>query len=215
MGCCLPDMTSEEWEGAASELLAATCTSVPVDMFSLAAACGFKLRPGRTGVCIEKRVLYLDTRVREVRQQGLIAHEIGHFALDRSNLPQSEMGARYVAGALRLPRTQFIRDLRETQWSIESLGRLHPYASAMAIAVRITQVRHAAATVIDPRDRVRPWRITSESADTTARPLSRLEVELAAEAWQAGVELRSHRCIATPLPDASEPRVIVVCDLDS
>lgn len=30
----------EEWEGAAGELLEATCTSAPVDAFALATACG-------------------------------------------------------------------------------------------------------------------------------------------------------------------------------
>ncbi len=140
----------EEWEGAAAELLDATCTTAPVDALELAAACGLEVRTRpRAGAVLDGSVLWVEERARPERFQGLIAHELGHVALDRSRLPQSERGATYVGGALRLPRREMLRDLRETAWSITALRARHPHASATAIAVRITQLRTACVALFD------------------------------------------------------------------
>jgi hypothetical protein len=205
----------EEWEGAAAELLDATCTTAPVDAMELAAACGLEVRTRpRAGAVLDGAMIWVEERARPERFQGLIAHELGHVALDRSRLPQSERGATYVGGALRLPRREMLRDLRETAWSITALRARHPHASATAIAVRITQLRTAAMALFDPCGRVRPWRVAGDSIgrDLAARPTA-LEHELALEAWQEGREVRrGELVVATPLRDYApgEHRVLVV-----
>ena len=198
-------MTPEDWEGAAAELLDATCTTAPVDVFTLAAACGVEVRPGkRSRICLLDGIAHVDIAARGVRQQGLLAHELGHFALERSRLPQCEQGARYIAGALRLPRATFIADLARTCWSITALRSLHPHASATAIGVRITQVRCASATLIDPVGRQRPWRVTSSCARESAKTLSLLEEELAELAWSEQRELRADPlCVRATAPARS------------
>ena len=130
-----------------------------------------------------------------------------------------ERGATYVGGCLRLPRQEFIRDIRRTEWSIEQLRKLHPDASALAIAVRITQLREAVATVIDPVGRVAPWRVGTLCAGSTILELvTSAEDELAAQAWRTRLECRSSLglIVATPLPDPDRrhDRVIVVASLD-
>lgn len=199
-------MTPEDWEGAAAELLDATCTTAPVDMFRLAAACGIQVRAGkRSRICLEDGVAHVDLAARAVRQQGLLAHELGHFALERSGLPQCEQGARYIAGALRLPRREFDRDLRRVGWSIVALQALHPHASAQAILVRIVQLRNASACVVDPTDKTAPWRISPERTPVTER-----ELELARRAWAAKHELVEDGAVALPMQDAlGEHRVLV------
>ncbi len=205
----------EEWEGAAAELLDATCTAAPVDVLTLAGACGLEVRARpRAGAVLEGTVIWVEERARPERLQGLVAHELGHVALDRARLEQSERGATYVGGALRLPRREMLRDLRETAWSIAALRQRHPHASATAIAVRITQLRTACLALFDPHGRVRPWRVAGESIgrDLAARPTA-LEHELALEAWQEGREVRrGELVVATPLPHYTpgEHRVLVV-----
>jgi hypothetical protein len=205
----------EEWEGAAAELLDVTCTTAPVDALTLASACGLEVRQRRrAGAQLDENVLWVEEGARPERLQGLVAHELGHLVLDRASLEQSERGATYVGGALRLPRREMLRDLRETAWSLDALRARHPHASATAIAVRITQLRTACLALFDVNDRVRPWRVAGESIgrDLAARPTA-LEHELALEAWQAGHEVRwGELVVAHPLPDYApgEHRVLVV-----
>lgn len=213
-------MGPEDWEGAAAELLDATCSSGPVDMRRLASACRFDLRGWRCTDAAQlrgsTRSIVVDEHARHERQQGLIAHELGHFALQRSALAQSERAASYVAGALRYPRREALIDFRSTRWSITALRELHPHVSATAIGVRITQLRRAVLSLFDPLGRVRPWRVASSDVHgELARRAHPLEHELAIEAWMQMREIRSgNLCVATPLFDEERGvhRVLVVCD---
>jgi hypothetical protein len=207
----------EEWEGAAAELLDATCTTAPVNVLDLAAACGLDVQYwARAGAKtdLDAATVWVESRARPERLQGLVAHELGHVALDRAGLEQSERGATYVGGALRLPRREMLRDLRETAWSLEALRARHPHASATAIAVRITQLRTACLALFDPNGRTPPWRVAGETIgrDLAARPTA-LEHELAVEAWVEQREVRrGELLVATPLPHYTEGehRVLVV-----
>lgn len=121
-----------------------------------------------------------------------------------------ERGATYCGGALRLPRRDFGMDLRAVGWSIEALRARHPRASAIAIAVRITQLRAAVATLIDPVGRARPWRVASP---WLARgPVDRGDLDLATRAWEARGELLEGGSVALALPDYTpgEHRVVIV-----
>lgn len=207
-----------EWEAAADEVITATNTSTPVDAFKLAKACQHEVRL-RVGANERiGNVIYINPRMRPQRQHGRVAHELGHFALERHDLADSEEGARWVGGALILPGRAYSRQLTLTAWSISKLRELNVNASATACAVRITQLRDAVATVIDPRGRRAPWRVMSPwIAERRIKRLSVWERELAQLAYDERVEVRGDElCYATPLLEGprEEHRVIVVCELE-
>jgi hypothetical protein len=94
----------EEWEGAAAELLDGTCTVAPVNTLDLAAACGLDVQYwARAGAKtdLDAATVWVESRARPERLQGLVAHELGHLALERAGIEQTERGATYVGGALR------------------------------------------------------------------------------------------------------------------
>ena len=205
----------EDWEGAAAALLEETCTSAGCNMIDLADACGLVVQyRAKSGAEIDGSVLWVESRGTPERAQALIAHELGHFALKRAGLPDSERGATYVGGCLRMPRREMLRDLRETAWSLAAMMERHPYASAVALAVRITQLRTAALALFDPCGRVRPWRVASERvARDVARAPTTLEHDLAIAAHLEGREVRHGQLVvAIPLRDerTGEERVLVV-----
>ena len=206
----------EEWEGAAGEVIAETRTSSPVDSFALAKACHFKVRLHAGRNELRGDSIYINVRMRPQRQHGRIAHELGHFALERHGIPDSEPGARWIGGALQLPRRDYDRDLARTAWSIPSLRAKHVHVSATAIAVRITQLRDAVVSIVDPAGHKKPWRTMSPwIIDRRLRKLSTWETELATAAYEAREEVRGDElCYALPLVDGppSEHRVLVVCE---
>ncbi len=211
-----------DWETAAQEILDSTNTSVPVDAFALAKACEFEVRAhaGR-GEKHERRdgdIIYIDPRARRQRQHMEVSHELGHWGLDRHELPQSEYGAKYLGGALLLPRREMDRDLARTAWALLKLRDIHVNASLTAIAVRTTQLRDAVATILDPCGKKKPWRITSPWInDRHLRRISAWERELAQRAYEAGEEVRGDElCYALPLLDGPphEHRVLVLCELE-
>lgn len=209
-----------EWEGAAQEILDGTCTSAPVDAFKLAAACEIEIQPAAVAEAeLRGDVILLNTKMRPQRQHMRITHELGHVALERHGIEDSEPGAKWAGGALLLPRRDFGRDLTHTAWSVPKLRALHVNASATAIAVRITQLRDAVVTILDPLGRRKQWRIMSPwIQDRRARRLSAWESELAAQAYDTRDEVRGDDlCYAVPLIDSGDPRehrVIVVCELE-
>lgn len=211
----------DELEGAADEVLEATGTSAPVDAFALARACGFEIRAAPDVVRAERRedVILLDPRMRPERQHMQVCHELGHFTLERHGLPDTEASARYVGGALLMPRRELDRDLTRTAWSIPRLRELHVHASATALAVRITQLRDAVATVLDMGGRRRPWRIVSPwlPESDPRRRVTTFERELAARAIAEGGEARddlADLCYAVPLIEHGYQYAIVVCELE-
>lgn len=180
----------ETLEGIARDLLDATCTEPPVCAFSLAAACGFAVRPGQVqGALIDGDggCIYLSPHVtRPERQHSLLGHELGHWLLWRNGLDDTEAAATYLAGALLVPRVALDRTLRRDGWSIEALRRVHPNASHATLAVRITQVRPAVQTVFDG-DVVRVRR-ASPWLDRDVAPVRPWERDLAARALELGGE---------------------------
>lgn len=211
-----------EWEGIAAEFADAVgCDAPPVDAFALADACELTVEPApvRTAeLDHERRLIKLNVHMRHERQHMSIAHELGHFAQIRAGVTNECDGARYIGGALMLPRAAVDRDLVQTAWSIPRLRELHYNASATAIAVRITQLRDAVATILDPRDRRKAWRVISPwISENRLRRVTTWERELARQAYEAGGEVRGDElCYAVPLNEgpADEHRVIVVCELE-
>lgn len=148
----LPAMHAiEDLEGIARDIHHATGGLLPVDAFELAELCGLRLVPWyRSYGAIRGDEIFYPIRARLQRQHGIIAHEIGHFALERAGLdPRCEPSARYLAGALLLPQTPFFRDAMELDFDLPLIQTRHPNASAEMIAVRLTQVAPAVAWIWD------------------------------------------------------------------
>lgn len=199
----------EELEGVAREALEATNTTPAVDAFALAAALGLRVCAMHAGGGLydaQARTIYLSGRpMRLTRQHGQVAHEIGHALQQDHGLPDLEEGARYLAGALLVPREHLDRALR-LGWSITRLRLAHPHASAEMLARRITQVRSSVATVFDG-ERV-TVRVGSPWLDERLGPPSERERELAIAARAAATEIEeAGPIVASP---AGRARVIVV-----
>lgn len=150
-------------EGIAREIHERTSIPVPIDAFVLAKRCGLATRgwgKGQGEINLETGLIRYPLKARASRQHGTIAHEIGHWALNRAGIRirgledeeaarAIENDARYLAGALMLPRDQFRADLAATDWDLFELLELHPNVSAEMVVVRMTQVSSATASVWD------------------------------------------------------------------
>jgi hypothetical protein len=208
---------SESWEGIAADVLEATgCDTPPVSALELAACCGIavRLRPIARARMV-RDTIEVSASVRPRRMHGLIAHELGHWALARAGEPDSELAARYLAGALMLPRRAFDRDLVTTGWSLEELQLRHPHASAEMIARRVTTMRDAVASIWDQgRCSARvasPW---LDELAVGARP-SRLERQLVERALErAEVQHPAPLVWALPVIDGPHRRVVVVLEAE-
>lgn len=89
-------------------------------------------------------------KTRETRMHGLVAHEAAHALMREEGMAwRCEPSARYLAGALMLPRARFRRDMARADYDLEALRGLHPNASAEMIVVRMTQLSPVTAWVWD------------------------------------------------------------------
>jgi hypothetical protein len=199
------------WEGVAADVLAETgCEEPPVDGFELADLCGFEVRHGRTRR--DGNVIYIDTGARRTRQHGSIAHELGHAMLVRGGEDNTEDGARYLAGALLVPRRHFDRQLRTT-WDLSRLQAVHVNASAELLARRIVSLRDATAAIFD-HGKLKT-RIVSPWLPERFQRLTAWERELAARTLETGeTTTGDERCFAMPVFDGAWRRVIVVCEAE-
>lgn len=205
-------------EGAAAEALERSKQGAPVSAFRVARGLGLEIEPwsgSGAQLNLDQMLIEVNPRARPVRQHGLIAHEIGHYLLRiTSGLVDSEAAARYLAGALLLPRWDFDVDLRRTGWSFARLRERHPNASAEMIARRIVELRDAVATILD-NGKVTRRVVTEGIVDPRVRRMTRWERELADAALAMGEEVRGDElCYAVPIIDGQWRRVIVVCELE-
>jgi hypothetical protein len=214
----------EEWEGIARDLLERSgADDPPVDALVVADCWGFAVLQATGAIpSIDPvgRVIRVNLDQRAQRVQMDVAHELGHFGQQRAGVPDLEEGARYIGGAILLPRARFDRDLASTAWSITKLREMHSNVSATAIAVRITQLRDATCAIIDPRGRKAPWHIASpwlHDPRIERRRVTRWQRELASRAYAAGEEVHDDAaplCYALPIidVDGGEDRVLVVVE---
>lgn len=198
------------WEGVAADVLESTgCDDPPVDAFELADCCGLEVRHGLTHR--DGNVIYIDSRTRDVRQHGLVAHELAHWALCRAKEQNTEPAANFVSGALMLPRCAFEKDLRSSDWDLRQLRARHIYASAEMIARRIVGLRDAVATIVDA-GRIKA-RAASPWLPDRFRRMSRFERDLVDEALRTGEVQRADDLIwAFPVFDGAHRRVVVIAE---
>lgn len=201
-------------EGVAESLLdEVALDEPPVDAFEVAAMCGLRLRPHVTRESAQRAdVIYFNPADPPRRQQAVVAHELGHWALRRSGEEDDEDAADYVSRAILAPRRALDRDLRRT-WNPVELQARHLNAPAAWIAERIVHLRDAVATVIDEgkvtRRIVSPW---------IARPerfgrISAWERRLAERALEVGEAVQGDELIwAVPVIEPPWRRVVIVAE---
>lgn len=211
-------MDAFEWEGIAADILGETgCDEAPVDAFVLAGCSSLRVKPWRRSYAQLDRgrgVIRYPVDARLVRQHGLIAHEVGHWALTRARAPNTEAGARYLAGAFLLPRRIVDRDLKVMAWAMDELRAKHVNASVEMIARRITELRDAVATVID-NGRVTRRVASAWLATPGLRRISRWERQLADEALRTEQTVHGDElCYAVPVIDPPWRRVVLVCEAE-
>lgn len=214
----------QDWEGVARDFLDATGIDSPVDARVVAHRARLRVEygPGASSLDLERRVIRVNPRQRPRDLQIDIAHEVGHALLVRAGMRNVEVGAKYLSGAVLGPRRRIERDIEARGWSLVELQRHHVNMPSLALALRVTQVRDAVATIFHPLQKRRPWRRASPWIEdpriTEAKP-SRLERDFAARAWVEGGELHGEGAEqglhATVVLDEYDdgPRVIVVSDL--
>jgi hypothetical protein len=146
-------------EGIAREIHEETGIEPPIDALDLAGLCGIEtvpwrkrfgalLLPGDEARALELRqelaerpVIFYPLGAQPVRVNGVVAHEIGHWALARGGCdPADEEAADYLAGALMLPDRRYRADMNETDFDLDELRARHPNASMQMLAVRMCQL---------------------------------------------------------------------------
>jgi hypothetical protein len=198
-------------EGLAESLLEEVgLDEAPVDAFELAAMCGLQVFPGGFGGgCLLGRRVMINRRAPHHRRHGLCAHEVAHWALQRAGDLDDEDSARFVSGALLVPRRALDRHLRET-WNFERLREHHANASAEMIARRIPCVREAVVTIVD-NGRVKA-RLCSPSLAAVPE-MTPIESDLLDEAlFMERTARESDRLYAVPIISFGWRRVIIVAD---
>lgn len=138
-------------EGIARQTHDETGVECPVDAFDLAERLGLSLRPWSKagGMCVAD-IIHYPAKASAARQQGTVAHELGHWLLGRAGEDaQDEDAADYLAGALLLPRLPFMRDLIAYDWDMLAIRERHINASWQMLVIRCVQVADAAASVWD------------------------------------------------------------------
>ncbi len=138
-------------EGIARDVHEQTGVVAPVDALELAQLCGFELRPwGRAHGALVGETIRYPIKARETRQHGIVAHELAHWRLRSVGEDDAdEDAARYLGGALLVPREALLADVRSLDLDLFALQSRHPNASAELVAARLTQVMPATASVWD------------------------------------------------------------------
>jgi hypothetical protein len=193
-----------ELEGIARDIHESTGSRLPVDAFALAELCGLTTRPWSkadgswtpgTGE------IWYPGRARPVRQHGLVAHELGHWALwDAREDHTVERCARYLAGALMLPWQPFTRDVAACDWDLFDLQDRHPNVSAEMVVVRMTQTSESTAWVWDD-GRVKRRYGVDDDTDVD---------ELVDQVLAGGEPVRDGELRGWPLLERMHRRVVVV-----
>lgn len=173
----------------------------------LAWACGFEVEHGGGGSRLAGKRIIVPIRTRLTRVEGLVAHELAHGLLIAFGEQESERAARYLGGALLVPRATLRRDLLATGFDLAALARLWPHVSHELLARRVTELRDATGAVFDHgRFRYRfwsPWAVSTREAEPR-------ETELADLALREGAQVQAEGECATPLLEPGWRRVIVL-----
>lgn len=193
-------------EAIAKELHDETGIECPIDALLLADLCGLDTKPWSASHGeIQGTLIRYPGGARVTRQHGVIAHEIGHWLLERARCEaRDEEAARYLAGAIMLPRGRFLADLARTDWDLFAMLAIHIHVSAEMCAVRMCQVSPAVTTIYDQgsftRRYVGEYAVRDDEHDA----------ELADRALELEAPVRDGVVCAWPMIDQRHRRVVVV-----
>lgn len=185
-----------------------------MDAFGLAGLCDLRVEHADIrNAELRGGVIYVSSSARSVRQQGLVAHELGHWALRWAKEQDSEQGASYVGAALMLPRRPFLADMRATQWDVRELRAKHHNCSAELIARRIVALTDACVSIWD--NGKLSARVASPWLPAPVRRISTFERELAARVLESGeTERAGNLAWGFAVFDDDWKRVITVCEAE-
>lgn len=184
-------MYSPRLEGIAADLLSSSCTDPPVDALELAAACGLHvlISPVHGGALLYDGTIYVSPRVSVTQLHERVAHEIGHWALERAREDDSEEAADYLARALLLPRDALLRDLRHG-WDLRALTAKYAFAAPSTVAVRVAELRAGTAAIYDYRMLARrvgpPHEAERDLLDAALRTSEPVRLDALTGAWPIG-----------------------------
>lgn len=186
----------------------------PMNAFSLANAVGLKVvELNIKSACLAGDTILVSARARPVRQHGLIAHELGHWALMQAGEDDPESSASYVGAALMLPQRGFSADLRATGWDVRELRAKHVHCSAEMIARRIVALRDAVVAIWDNGKLT--TRVVSPWLPEGYRRISSFERDLAAQVLATGETVQAGSLLwAFALFDGPYRRVITCCEAE-
>jgi hypothetical protein len=193
-------------EGIADEVHAELGLEPPIDAFVLAEALGLTVRAwGRSGGSLTGDEIRYPGKARATRQHGVIAHETGHWLLWRAGVNmRDERGARYLAGALMLPRRRFLADLARTEWDLFRMLEIHANASAEMVACRMCQVSPTVAVIYDQGHE------TCRYVGEHMPEVDAVDQEIADRALESEAVVRDARAVAYPFLEGQFRRVVVV-----
>lgn len=126
-------------DGIAQEILGATGLSPPIDLLRVARALDVEVRSGmprRDG-----SIVYAPLRADRWTLQWFLAHEVGHYLIDRASEEQSEELASAVGAALLVPRETLRTD---GTLPFAELVAKYSTASPIVIARRFCEVHDEA-----------------------------------------------------------------------
>lgn len=194
-----------DWEGCANAFLRAIgADDAHHDPRLLAAAYDLELVPvgGRDGraSCTRGRRVYLPVAAAPERQAGVIAHELGHLALEMHGGEQSEPAASYTGAAILVPRRPLLRALRRHGPDLAALRPLFPHASAELLARRVADVAEYVCTIVDERGVRRHAPLVFASLSDALTPDERWLVDRAREAGRAHAAHARAWHVRSPLP---------------
>jgi hypothetical protein len=186
----------------------------PINAFELARACGLRVVSADIRHAqLMGNVIRVNTRAMRVRQHGMVAHELGHWALARAAEPQSEEAADMIGAALLLPRREFDADLRTTGWDLRLLQAKHVNCSAELIARRIVSLRDACVAIWD-NGKLKA-RVASPWLPAGFARISGFERELAADVLASGSTTEQGNLLwGFAVFSGAWKRVITVCEAE-
>lgn len=202
-------------EGVAATVLAELGDpDPPMNAYSIAAACGLRVVSAdvRTASLVGDTIL-VSSRAREVRRHGLIAHELGHWALIREGFEDHEHSASHVGAALMLPQRAFSADLKRHGWDLRALRARHVHCSAEMVAKRIVVLRDAVVSIWD-NGKVKE-RVWSPWLPEGFHRMSAFERELAASVLEQGDTIEAGPLLwGFAVFSGAWRRVITVCEAE-
>lgn len=197
------------WEGVAEAFAADVGIHHHVHPRVIAAAYGLELAPvaDRSGrhSCVRGNVIRVPALARPERLAGVLAHELGHVALEHHGEEDSEHAASFVGAALLVPRSSLLVALRCAGPDLCALRQPFPHASAELLARRVADVAPYHVSIIDGR-RVRThaphvtWPVLVDARTTQAALHEGYAEDTRTRAWRVG--------------DAERPRVIAITALE-